>query len=193
MLSLKTFYEWYKSWNFKAVTHRSTTLKIATRFVCVNNTVILKLLKTCIPCWAQTQCELWLGWGILFDQRKQLLLPCFDIICISGKHQFYLFRGGKLCNLDIEIGLPYTHLQREIWNRPREGKWAMLPVCASYFRNDEDCGKKWLFIQNLTFEWVNLSQQNLRNVETGQCWYLAKRWARSLIHQIWTYMLPISG
>ena len=38
--------------------------------------------------------------------------------------------------MDIKIGLPYTHLQREIWNRPRERKWAML-LCV-LARNEVD-------------------------------------------------------
>ena len=42
----------------------------------------------------------------------------------------------------------------------------MLPVCASYCSDDEDI--KWSFIQNLAFAWVNLSQQNLRNVEIAR-------------------------
>ena len=41
----------------------------------------------------------------------------------------------------------------------------MLPMCASYYSNDED--KKWSFIKKLTFAWANLVQQNLHNVEIG--------------------------
>lgn len=47
-------------------------------------------------------------------------LISITLICVAGECSLTL--------LDVKIGLPYTHLQREIWNRSREAKWAMLPI-----------------------------------------------------------------
>jgi len=109
--------------------------------------------------------------------------------------------------LYIKIGLPYTHLQREIWNRPRKDKLAMLLRVLASNEVDRENGhssKNWLLLGQT---WVNRISSNY--VKIGQCWYLAprlwritrscikpkkfliyssckaKRWVRILIHQIW--------
>ena len=65
------------------------------------------------------------------QERKQPLLTCFGLNCTNDKHQFYLCGGRKLVILlDIKIGLPYTHLQREIRNRPSEGKMGHACYCV---------------------------------------------------------------
>ena len=87
----------------------------------------------------QTQCEpLLLGWHVSFTNYCILLtrgnrdnISCSHALaCTGDKLQFYLWWRKTVILLKIKIGPPYLYVQREIWNRPRQGKWALLPVCV---------------------------------------------------------------
>jgi len=94
ILSLETVYEWFESWNLKAtVTNQSETLKIATIFVCFNNTVVIEVLETSIPqssvpTWT-FKCEiifLHLYTGIL-----RMELPSTDSIWTSTRLKYFIY------------------------------------------------------------------------------------------------------
>ena len=168
MLSLKTFYEWFKSWDLKAVADHST------RFACFNNVVLETAISYCsIPgwtlkfesvfllgilygerpkwnCWTQFQCQLLLFtifWPVHGNKKKELLLTCFGIICTCDKHpSIYLCGGRKLCRTSEHQNRAAKHSSSKGNMKYTQG-WQMLrhvtSVCASssehYQKSESHC------------------------------------------------------
>ena len=64
-----------------------------------------------------------------------------------------------------KLRLPYLYLQRKIWNRPRESKWAMFNGCMCVLASNEVDRQKWSYLIQKT----DFSLDKPESTEPPQC------------------------
>ena len=157
MLSLKTFYEWFKSWSLEG-SYRSLKKIICSdsegsfgnlRFFLFSTSLNSQIWKY-FPAWVSVQeCPKWNCWEHadsmwtftrltyfiyklfkdFLTRGNKVVYTCFGLYWWWASVLFVLEENCHTSGYQNGTAIPLFRLSA-IWNRPREGKWAMLPVCV---------------------------------------------------------------